>query len=1082
MFISNKLQNITKARGILRSCLEVAESLSVVNIFQAFMDEEDTGKILSRLAAVVKIVSDEKQEQFYDVVEDIKDLLTKDEIDEFELEYGTCVETAEHGDKGREIAKTHLEVDPDFYKKDRLVKHEEGKEVQEENPEDKKQAGYFVDTGEQETGVIGQRRKLRSSDDKLKELDNLHKEIRNLLKKGDDLSFKRSKELQAEADKLMKEIYEIKGIKSAFVIWDKEAKNVCRDSAHRPIKFDSYETAEFWALDEKGSDWFEVRDEKHGLKSASGRDMDKLVALLKRVKAGSISQEGMIFYGFDLRNPLNQNEESITQKLAVKMGLKITEEDMRAALSELGVKAISDLVKAWIDINDRKSTGSAGLEQRRKIKSTQSHEGGDGSYEDSLRQSRKINQSRDAGSRLEYMDYMIEMFGEDAKGLLDSVIRSMSDDEAYAAFDYICQMNDIPNFEEKNNGGEIEQSRKINSDYQGWKNYETWCIALWLDNDQGDQEMVKEWTSQVSNESELADMIKSFVEENNPLNDSSTMYTDLLQSAIDEADYYEIAKKYLDEYGYGVDIVDVDQSRKIKSGISSFDLTHLLEKIGNDPSYVSYAKELTESGDNDYKIVERFADMIRLPFDLSDEDAYKAAEMFMLSYMDYMDEGEQENIKPEFGINQGKKKLKIFDGRNNMFILQWVYTRLRRSPLIKSGDTLADAPADSNWYSTQVSYFKDLVPLIKDLSPDTYFALGKLFFDLFKRKHQIPSFQDFLDEVELQGLLNSYLPQGDFGNKVRSFLGMLPKTFLILQSVKNQFAFFESEKEAKRFLKAKNTRAILFYFKQSGEKYNYVCGRKDVSLLGKNQLKPMFQVAKSKLDVRQLYSIYDKAPQAFNYAPNLLKQLSAFWTKAFNKGEEAFGGDEAGMGQESESAQNEQQEPSFAMKKVLNVGEKIQSKDFDEAVKMMEKNPGIEEVELRTDSGKVKTVRRNGQDYTMSNLNQSVKELVLDTREKIYDGENVLESLDFKIFSGNLDPDIDVYFVSSKYVKVNYDKAFDGAGNNLKYSFIPENHIWLDSGYSENRQELMRALSDLGYPIDHPKVRKFLDTIPLIKK
>jgi hypothetical protein len=338
-----------------------------------------------------------------------------------------------------------------------------------------------------------------------------------------------------------------------------------------------------------------------------------------------------------------------------------------------------------------------------------------------------------------------------------------------------------------------------------------------------------------------------------------------------------------------------------------------------------------------------------------------------------------------------KKFLIPLEGNKQGLIMPFLKRFYAINQSLVVSDSTAEAPADSKWYSTQVEYFKDLAPLLKDLTPDVYFSLGKLFFDLFKRRQSIPSFNEFVNEVELQGLLNSFIPQGvldDFRNKVRGFVGMLPKTFLILQNLRNQFAFFESEGEAKRYLKAKNMRAILFYFKQAKEKYNYVCGKADISLLGKNKIKPQFKVAKSTLDVRQLYSIYDKSPQTFNYAPNLLKKLSAFWTKAFSKGVDAFS-DEINTPPEQEEGMTsgEAQEPAFAeKKKIINVGDRIQSADFDEAVKIMEKNPGIEEVELRTDSGKVKTVKRKGNDYAMSNLNQSMNVGIW--RKKINTGEN----------------------------------------------------------------------------------------------
>ncbi len=97
--------------------------------------------------------------------------------------------------------------------------------------------------------------------------------------------------------------------------------------------------------------------------------------------------------------------------------------------------------------------------------------------------------------------------------------------------------------------------------YNGWSNYETWNVKLWIDNDQGIHTHFNDraesllnlpstseyWTQQESAKFNLADEIKEYLEENNPLNDSASMFTDLLNAAISEVDFREIAENILSE-------------------------------------------------------------------------------------------------------------------------------------------------------------------------------------------------------------------------------------------------------------------------------------------------------------------------------------------------------------------------------------------------------------------------------------------------------------------------------------------------------------------------------------------------------
>ena len=100
-------------------------------------------------------------------------------------------------------------------------------------------------------------------------------------------------------------------------------------------------------------------------------------------------------------------------------------------------------------------------------------------------------------------------------------------------------------------------------DYNGWTNYETWNVKLWMDNDESTyhywQEQTDElwkraqenqaWPGSTRKESaaiQLADALKSKCEENQP--EVSGMYADLLGAALSEVNWLEIAENMLEEY------------------------------------------------------------------------------------------------------------------------------------------------------------------------------------------------------------------------------------------------------------------------------------------------------------------------------------------------------------------------------------------------------------------------------------------------------------------------------------------------------------------------------------------------------
>jgi len=97
--------------------------------------------------------------------------------------------------------------------------------------------------------------------------------------------------------------------------------------------------------------------------------------------------------------------------------------------------------------------------------------------------------------------------------------------------------------------------------YNGWKNYQTWGVKLWLDNDEGSQEMQREalaqakmeklheyWNREQTTRYTLADILKDTVQDMMP-DLGASMFADLLGSALDLVDWNEIAENIMSDEG-----------------------------------------------------------------------------------------------------------------------------------------------------------------------------------------------------------------------------------------------------------------------------------------------------------------------------------------------------------------------------------------------------------------------------------------------------------------------------------------------------------------------------------------------------
>ena len=91
--------------------------------------------------------------------------------------------------------------------------------------------------------------------------------------------------------------------------------------------------------------------------------------------------------------------------------------------------------------------------------------------------------------------------------------------------------------------------------YNGWTNYETWNVALWMDNEAGSYEQARDDARQALEDADndaddakqaLAGTLKSQHEEALPELGAS-VWADLLGAALSEVNWHEIAGNLVDE-------------------------------------------------------------------------------------------------------------------------------------------------------------------------------------------------------------------------------------------------------------------------------------------------------------------------------------------------------------------------------------------------------------------------------------------------------------------------------------------------------------------------------------------------------
>lgn len=103
------------------------------------------------------------------------------------------------------------------------------------------------------------------------------------------------------------------------------------------------------------------------------------------------------------------------------------------------------------------------------------------------------------------------------------------------------------------------------SKYNGWTNYETWNLALWIGNEEGSYNHWRETTREAYRDAEasetftrkenaryaLAKQLEEDTRENMP--EVNGFYGDVLRAAISEVNWHEIAENWIDEIADEID-------------------------------------------------------------------------------------------------------------------------------------------------------------------------------------------------------------------------------------------------------------------------------------------------------------------------------------------------------------------------------------------------------------------------------------------------------------------------------------------------------------------------------------------------